>query len=87
MIDVTIESVSEESVKMFDNLAINPLRILLGVTDDQRGVPQSSIFCIYYNYRVDNRLSHLEASRLTPCVKRQLGLDTLLQQVALLVLN
>jgi hypothetical protein len=28
MIDVTIESVSEESVKMFDKLAMNPVKIL-----------------------------------------------------------
>ena len=28
MIDVTIESVSEESVKMFDKLAMNPAKIL-----------------------------------------------------------
>ena len=29
MIDITIKLISEESVKMFDKLAINPLRILL----------------------------------------------------------
>ena len=28
MIDFTIESVSEESVKMFDKLAMNPVKIL-----------------------------------------------------------
>ena len=59
MIDITIKLISEESVKMFDKLAINPLRIL----------------------------PHPEGSRLTACVKRQLVLDTLIQNVALLVLN
>jgi hypothetical protein len=63
MIDVTIESVSEESVKMFDKLAMNPVKILWGVTDDQRGVlhPLFSVFNIFIESII--KLSHLEASR------------------------
>ena len=46
MIDDTIESISDESVKMLDKLAMNPVKILLGVTDDPKSCCPSSIFCI-----------------------------------------
>jgi hypothetical protein len=87
MIDITIKLVSEESVKMFDKLAIKPLRILLGVTDDQRGFPHPLFSVFNISIELIIKLSHLQGSRLTACGKRQLVLDTLLQNVALLVLN
>jgi hypothetical protein len=63
MIDVTIESVSEESVKMFDKLAINPEKILWGATGDQKVLPHPlfSLFNIFIESII--KLSRLEPSR------------------------
>jgi hypothetical protein len=46
MIADTIESISEESVKMLDKLAMIPVKILVGVTDAPELLSIPSFFCI-----------------------------------------
>lgn len=74
MIDVTIESVSEESVKMFDKLAMNPVKILWGVTDDQRVVlhPLFSVINIFIESII--KLSHLEALRVDSLCQKTISI-------------
>ena len=64
MVDDTIESISEESVKMLDKLAMNPVKILWGVTDAPKSCCPSTLFSVF-NIFIESiiKLSHLEASR------------------------
>ena len=63
MIDDTIESISEESVKMLDKLAMNPVKILWGVTDAPKSCCPSPLFSVF-NIFIESiiKLSHLEVS-------------------------
>jgi len=63
MIDDTIESISDESVKMLDKLVTNPVKILWGVTDAPKSCCPSSLFSVF-NIFIESiiKLSHLEAS-------------------------
>jgi hypothetical protein len=78
MIDITIESVSEESVKKFDKLAMNPVEILWGVPTIKEVFP--ILYFLYFIY-LSSRSYNSPISRhqgVTACVKRQLVLETLL---------
>ena len=75
MIDVTIESVSEESVKMLDKLAMNPVKILWGVTDAPKSCCPSTLFSVF-NIFIESikKLSHLEASRDDSLCQKTIGI-------------
>ncbi len=74
LIDVTIESVSEDSVKMFDKLAINPEKILWGVTGDQKVLPHPlfSLFNIFIESII--KLSHLESTRSDSLCQKKISI-------------
>lgn len=64
MIDDTIESISKESVKMLDKLAMMiPVKIMWGVTDAPKSCYAYSLFSGFNIFRESIiKLSHLEAS-------------------------
>ena len=63
MIDDTIESISEESVKLLDKLAMNPVKILWDVTDAPKSCCPSPLFSVF-NIFIESiiKLSHLDVS-------------------------
>jgi len=50
MIADTIESISEESVKMLDKLAMIPVKILWGVTDAPKKLLSITLFSVFNTF-------------------------------------